>query len=185
MIHKADYYDKVYKKPGHYKKHWKMSPYAQIWRRTLMLIPNGSSVLDIGCGTGQYAAMIKENEYKKIVYCGVDFSPAAIEIAKKNCKAKFICEDAFSFKWPNEIDVAIILEFLEHISDNKLFLERLPQGIKFIASVPNYASGGHTRIFLSAQAVKDYYKDILDITDVQTFHLNDNNQIYLFHGSKK
>ena len=183
MIHDAKYYDKIYRENRQYMRHYKVSPYYQIWKRTLAFIPTGSSVLDIGCGTGQYASMLRDN--KRVTYCGVDFSPIAISIAKKKCKGKFVCEDAFGFEWTDGIDIVVILEFLEHIADDKYFLNRLPVGIKFIASVPNYASNGHTRIFLSPQAVRDYYKDILDIEDIQTFHLDNHNEIYLFHGNKK
>ena len=51
---------------------------------TLSVIRNntniGDKVLDIGCGTGAYAAALQEIEYDVI---GIDKSPAQIKIAQK------------------------------------------------------------------------------------------------------
>jgi len=182
MIQGVDYYDNIYRDDIKYKVDYKNSPYYQIWKRTLMLIPKGSSVLDIGCGTGQYAKFLEDKA--KVTYRGVDFSPVAIKIAKSICKSEFIRDDAYKCRlWKS--DIVIMLEFLEHIKDDIMFLERLQSGVKFIASVPNYASKGHVRVFMSQGAVMDYYKDILNIEDIQSFHFKNRNTIYLFHGNKR
>lgn len=78
-------------------------------------IPKGS-VLDLGCGTGHLADILGEQEYH-----GVDFSPVAIEWARKNTKspnATFEVGDVSCL--PGNIgqyDTVALFEVLEHIED--------------------------------------------------------------------
>lgn len=54
---------------------------------------NFKSVLDIGCGIGAYAKLIKDNDLN-IDYKGIDYSKNAIEIAKKQWNfGEFECQD--------------------------------------------------------------------------------------------
>lgn len=57
-------------------------------------IVDGSTVLDLGCGIGNFYKFLKEN-FKEINYIGVDLVPEFIDYCNKEFKdeAKFYCED--------------------------------------------------------------------------------------------
>ena len=73
------------------------------------------NVLEIGCSSGELAAIYSENARR---YTGVDLSDAAIQIAKekslKNCE--FIECDAHSLPFPdNSFDLIVVNSLLHHL----------------------------------------------------------------------
>jgi ubiquinone/menaquinone biosynthesis C-methylase UbiE len=77
------------------------------------IIPDKRKILDIGCGTGHIAQMLKKN------WCaGVDISPKSIEVAKQFYKTVEVCDitKRIPFK-DNMFDVVLALSILHHTFD--------------------------------------------------------------------
>ena len=108
-----EYYNDIYVNTDHYSFHYKKSEYYKLWSEVLNLIDG--SVFEIGCGTGQFAHMLHDNNIKE--YVGVDFSDKAIDIANKMRKKYnlntmcFVCGNIFDNKtYIGEYDYIIALE---------------------------------------------------------------------------
>lgn len=70
-------------------------------------------VLDIGCGTGEFAPLFdREN------YCGIDISPAYILFARKARRGNFQVMDAKKLSFPDgNFDFVLIMAVLHHLND--------------------------------------------------------------------
>lgn len=84
------------------------------------------SILDIGCGIGQYSILTKTK------YLGIDLSNEYIEYAKKlhekDKNRKFVCADVNSANITNSsFDVALLIDTLHHLSneENKKLFDTL------------------------------------------------------------
>ncbi len=90
-------------------------------------IPSGTSILDIGCGTGNTTYwLIKYINPAKVV--GIDFSPEMIKIASsKNIPATFICADVClpDFSIPGDYDLAFCCHCFPHLRDKYTALKNI------------------------------------------------------------
>ena len=77
----------------------------------------GSSVLEIGCGTGNYLAAL--NEAASCHCWGIDPSEAMLAEARKRCtKAQFSCVPVERMALPaDQFDLAFAVDVIHHISD--------------------------------------------------------------------
>ena len=81
-------------------------------------VPEGISILDIGCGTGN--ALLRLSRKKPPLLAGIDISPKSIVVAKaklSNLPADLKVGDAESdLPWPNDaFDVAIMTAAIHHV----------------------------------------------------------------------
>ena len=97
----------------------------------LLLVEGVESILDVGCGTGPiYELIIKTDESEHdqsqgtslrwpFVYKGTDYSPAMIEVAKKNFPlGDWEVEDARRLTEPdNSWDCVLLMHSLDHLDD--------------------------------------------------------------------
>ena len=139
-------------------KEWQIkaedSAYSMIQNRhfavfeTMRNYPRGSSLLDVGCGTGQLAVEASSNGW---VATGIDFAEDMIEICRENNKraatsAEFICGSIFDFSTTNKFDVVSAQGFIEYIS-----LEQLDTFLAFVSAVTaqngSVAIGSRNRLF--------------------------------------
>lgn len=73
----------------------------------------GKKILDIGCGTGEFA-----DQFEKAYYYGIDIFPEYIEHAKKTNKGKFAVMDATDLRFSDqEFDAVLIMAILHHLDD--------------------------------------------------------------------
>lgn len=98
----ADFYDQLCEscEPGWQAAGW-MSEENQYANFVLIssIISSNSSVLDVGCGQGDFYNYIKN---KKIKYCGIDISKLMIEKAKKkNPSINFLQKDFLEENFEN------------------------------------------------------------------------------------
>jgi len=105
--------------------------------RTLSQYPKGTSLLDVGCGTGQLAIEAAE---KGFIALGVDFAEEMISIANKNVvesgsSASFEVGSVFEYKPAKKFDVISAMGFIEYIS-----IEQLGEFLEFCYQ--NLADGG-------------------------------------------
>ena len=105
------------------------------------LVPEGTRVLDIGCGCGQLGAVLKK---KECIVDGIDVSLERLE-SRKNYN--MIWEDSiedFDFNKASEnYDVVVFSDVLEHLASAESVLRKtnaiLAYGGRVIISLPNVA----------------------------------------------
>lgn len=78
------------------------------------LIPEGSNILELGCGDGKFLSNLNPN-----IGVGIDFSERCIEKAQKNFpKLKFICADAEEIKLENiSFDYIVLSDIVNDLWD--------------------------------------------------------------------
>jgi 2-polyprenyl-3-methyl-5-hydroxy-6-metoxy-1,4-benzoquinol methylase len=85
--------------------------------------PGDITVVDIGCSIGLFAIEFAKRGYKAY---GIDFDPAAIEIARRlndeeNASAQFVQMDVADWNRKFQpIDIAICFDLFEHLHDDEL-----------------------------------------------------------------
>lgn len=86
----------------------------------------GKRVLDIACGTGYGSQMLRLAGAIAVV--GVDICPETIQYARNHYQennVEFVCADALTFEWPQQFDVIVSFETIEHLPHPAKFLNRL------------------------------------------------------------
>jgi len=95
--------------------------YKDLYELMNFIIPKGSSVLEIGCGTGE---LLKKVEPKRGV--GIDFSEEMIKIAKnKYPDLSFITMDAENLDLNEKFDYIILSDLIGHLEDIQSTFENL------------------------------------------------------------
>lgn len=87
-------------------------------------LPEGSDVVDFGCGNGILLSCIHE---RVKTYSGVDFSEPFILAARNRQKkagitnAEFFCEsiESFCFRHPGKFDAGFVMDLAEHVYDEE------------------------------------------------------------------
>lgn len=156
------YYDGVYARPSSYTGPYAKSPLLPIWEWILAYLGKlkAPRILDIGCGTGQFAHYLRDRGYR--TYQGVDFSPVAITCARKCVPADFALGDIRETKhYAGTYDVAVALEVLEHLDDDLAIFRKVRPGTRFFYSVPPYDGLGHVRFFATPGEVAARYRPFL------------------------
>ena len=99
------------------------------------LIPSGSSVLEIGCGSGCFASFLPEG----CNYRGLEYNTAAIEKAKgRGLKIDCVSIESFAQSFESSFDVVCSFQVLEHVISPAEFLKKAarvlaPGGLLIIA----------------------------------------------------
>ncbi len=97
-----------------------------------------SSVLEVGCGRGATAALIKERSGCRTV--GIELNPEAALAAERRLD-RVIHGDVQTVEPGEEFDAIVAFELFEHLTDGQAFLERaagwLRPGGRMVFSVPN------------------------------------------------
>ena len=182
----SEWYDASFEKADHWKWHYSLSHYYFLW--TVIsdrIIREGiDSILEIGCGSGQLACLIREKGIKK--YHGFDFSSKRIAQAKKVCpEFDFSVQDAFKTDIFTTYDynAVICTEFLEHVERDIAVLNRIRSGTNFYGAVPNFPFTSHVRHFKSEGEVVARYEECFQNLRVDAFLANDRGKtFYLLEG---
>lgn len=123
-------FDKIYQFLKNYNIRYKLN----------LLPKNSKTILDFGCGTGEFLAHAQK---RNLTIFGIEPNPTALKIAQtKLGKDRISSGDIYSI--PEQFDVITLWHVLEHIPHLENFLPTLisklkPDGKLFIA-VPNYQS---------------------------------------------
>jgi len=91
---------------------------------------DGKSVIDIGCGAGQYVrALVKKGA--GYVY-GIDFAQGMIDLARKNAvcdgiesKCKFDLVDFLADPIPGTFDYAVVMGFMDYMKEPKAVVKKV------------------------------------------------------------
>jgi 2-polyprenyl-3-methyl-5-hydroxy-6-metoxy-1,4-benzoquinol methylase len=133
----------------------------------LAVLPSGSRVLDLGCGTGLFLSWLAAQ--KNIVPMGLDSSPAQVEQARRSVPNVHIaCSDGLSYlvEHPESFGAIYCFDVLEHLPSIDLCLEwisaahnalrpdgfflcRIPNGANLAACYSRYMDLTHERCFTS------------------------------------
>jgi 2-polyprenyl-3-methyl-5-hydroxy-6-metoxy-1,4-benzoquinol methylase len=166
------HYDKLFNETQSYKDSYKTSRYAEGWGKSISWLEatqnKGIRILDIGCGTGQFAEMLLDNGFSS--YRGFDFSDVAIDIAKKRIPLwgdNFQVGDIFTTDALDKYkyDVVCLFEVLEHINNDIACLSKVRAGATVLLSVPNFWDPAHVRVFASMDEVIERYQSVIQIQD--------------------
>ncbi len=169
-------YNKIYETDQEYKKHYTHSRYYPIWEFLAGFINKDDLILEIGCGTGQFAHMLKDLGITN--YRGFDFSEKAVEVAKQNCDQSFFVGDAYkeeSYQYP--FNTLVATEVLEHLLRDIDLLSNLSElirahkqeGVKLLFSLPTFLCTGHYRCFPTKQSIVDRYGTLIDFKIIDRY----------------
>ncbi len=184
----ASYYDGVFADSPKYAQDADASVYVPAWRRIVQALEScgAGSVLDLGCGPGQFAEFLGRH-LPRIAYCGVDFSPVAIQQARERCPAFRFEQRELPLPETSDLppfDVVICTEVLEHVERDRDILAALPAGVPVLATVPNYDSFGHLRVFRDIESVTSRYGDLLTGLTVEPQPIAADRVLWLIQGRR-
>lgn len=132
------------------------------------IIPEGSKVLELGCGTGELLATVKPS-----LGVGVDFSEEMLKIARNNHPhLKFILADAAKYASDEEFDYIIISDLLSSLWDIQVVLNNIQKicnpGTKLVISTYNYIWEPFLRFFETiGLKAKQPLQNWLTISDIK------------------
>lgn len=182
----ASWYDAAYRVSDSYSLPYWESHYYFLWSVLAERIRAGRAqhVLDIGCGPGQFAACLFDLTPVQ-TYTGLDFSPHAIEMARRACpRGQFIVGDATTTTLHEETphDVVTCTEVLEHVPNDHGVIARFKSGVRCLCTVPNFPYPSHVRHFTSSDEVVQRYAAFFHRLDVWTLRVTRENVFYLLDG---
>lgn len=156
----AAFYDESFRAAEHWHHHYTKSRYYSLWAIIADRVCNSGSisVLDIGCGPGQVACLLRDKGLKK--YVGLDFSPARISQAHRVCpEYEFVVANIFESDLieTSQYDCLLLMEFLEHVKDDTSVIARIRPETRVLATVPNFPATGHVRHFADIAEVQARY----------------------------
>jgi methionine biosynthesis protein MetW len=107
------------------------------WKIARDLIPDGSSVLDVGCGTGRFLAFLRE-ERPNCKLHGIDVSERAVEMARAEGILASVL-DVETTDINSVADYVTCLEVIEHVVQAERVLDRLMAACQrqALISIPN------------------------------------------------
>jgi 2-polyprenyl-3-methyl-5-hydroxy-6-metoxy-1,4-benzoquinol methylase len=159
-----EYYDRIFTREDDYRAHYRDSRYYVVWTQVVALLRHVPSprILEIGCGPGQFARYLYDEGFRD--YHGFDFSPEAIRRAREVSPQSFEVGDAAAEEpYRKDYNVAIVLEVLEHVSDDLTMLARLHRNTVVLFSLPDFDDEAHVRFFRSAQDIVTRYQPVVDL----------------------
>ena len=157
----SKYYDEFYQRENSsYNLPYSQSGYYNLWAELANHIQETDSIVDLGCGVGQFASLLHFLGLKK--YIGLDFSEVAIGKAKsKNLDGyEFKISDITKDDFPKG-DVYVLCEVLEHVQNDFIVLGKIPDSKKVLISLPTFDCESHVRYFPTQHDVIARYDDQL------------------------
>ncbi len=149
--------------------------YSKLRSEILPLLPaHIDRLIDVGCGTGETAAHLKQTKTASWV-CGIESSPAVAAIARERLD-EVLETDIEKLELPyarESIDVILVLDVLEHLVQPwdvvKKLQAYLKPGAYMIASIPNVRNYSVTIPLLFKGDWQYRESDILDATHLRFF----------------
>jgi 2-polyprenyl-3-methyl-5-hydroxy-6-metoxy-1,4-benzoquinol methylase len=89
----------------------------------------GKSVVDIGCGTGQFSIRLAQNGVKSVF--GIDFAQGMIKIARQNAAnygvsniCRFETADFLKYDFPEKYNYAILMGFMDYVENAREVIKK-------------------------------------------------------------
>ena len=162
-----EHYDKVYASTELYRLHYTESRCYRLWTAVLRFLSvfQAPSILEIGCGTGQFAHLLWDKGYRN--YLGFDFSTQAIQIAKCVCDQSFVVADAREpDAYAHDYDLVIAVDVLEHVEDDFGILGQIAKETPLIFTLPTFDDPAHVRWFRHPDEIYERYGHNIGFTGV-------------------
>jgi SAM-dependent methyltransferase len=181
------YYDAAFHKEPNFQVPFYKSSYYPTWLVVVDRLHRYgcNSILDVGCGPGQFAALIEDAGFSS--YTGLDFSSVAIQMAQARTPGFQFRAGDVRQKTTYEgltFDAIVCMEVLEHIEEDLAVLSCFPPGTRCLMTVPNFPWRSHVRHFESEEAVRHRYGEFfqeLTVTRLKGVR-TDTEQFYLLDG---
>jgi SAM-dependent methyltransferase len=126
----------------------------------LQRLAPGGAVLDVGCGEGVLAELLRPLGYRRFV--GVDVAAAAIERAARRAdeRTTFVAADAERWEPPGRFDAVVLNECVYYFEAPLATVERLarhlaPGGVMLVSAFATLRSRAVLRALRRAFAVRD------------------------------
>lgn len=107
----TEYYDDVHRR-------WFEHPNTKLFDRLTALIPQGGSVLDMGCGRGDFLRYVLSKR-PDVQLTGIDYS------LNQDETIRFLQGDALKLDITDRFDVVVSLAVIEHVHDCVAFARRM------------------------------------------------------------
>lgn len=140
----ADNFNAIYLTPRFVDRLFRKDMYDRFRRTMDACHPvTGKTVLDIGCGSGQYAIALAQAGASRVV--GLDFARRMVTIAADNAvragvsdRCTFVSGDFLSHPFQRRFDYCLAVGLFDYVSDPTPFLKKVYAltGEKFIATFP-------------------------------------------------
>ena len=143
-----------------YLAYYKDTRWYPRFKLTAARINKDERILEIGCGTGQLANLLFDQD--KTNYIGYDFS----EVGIKQCHNLglypmiFKIGNAYDPELYKDYDVLLCCETLEHVKDLDV-LENVEKGKKIVLSLPDFPAPNHLFHITSEEQLKQHYNGII------------------------
>ena len=109
--YETDYYEDTHRR-------WFRYPNTRLFDRLMAVIPHGASVLDVGCGRGDFLRHI-HSKRPDVKLTGIDYHPNQDKVIR------FLEGDAFSLDIRDRFDVVFSLAVIEHVQECTSFVCRV------------------------------------------------------------
>lgn len=121
----------------HTHRRWFENPNTQLFDRVATLIPCGGTILDVGCGRGDFLRYVQTIR-PDVRFTGIDFSP------NQDDTIRFLQGDIVTLDIAERFDVVLSLSVIEHVPDCVAFVRRMrgltKPGGSTVVNTPNEAS---------------------------------------------
>jgi 2-polyprenyl-3-methyl-5-hydroxy-6-metoxy-1,4-benzoquinol methylase len=174
-----EYYNAIYKTSDKYKQDYSDIIYLPIYVKVLRLLNRQDRILELGCGSGHLAHLLKDNDYNN--YVGVDFSAQAIDQARKRTDQLFVEQDVLNEDiWIN-YDTIVSIEMFEHL-DYASVLKKLNKGAQIIFSVPNFIIDSHLYCWQDEQEIRWDFEKYISINSIEVALTHKDKKWFLVNG---
>lgn len=174
-----EYYDNIYFKSDKYKQDYSDIVYLPIYVKVLKKINRKDKILELGCGAGHLAHMLKDFEYNN--YIGIDYSQVAIRQAAEKVDQLFVKLDVIKDDIIFDYDVIISIEMFEHLNYTKV-LGKLKKGTQIIFSVPNFMIDSHLYSWDSEEIIRRDFEKYIKINSIEKALQIKNNKWFIISG---
>lgn len=146
------------------------------------------TIVDLGCGVGHFAKLIKDRGYKK--YIGIDFSEGMVEKARTQVPGfSFIIGDLRNNVVQDiytKHKLFIAIETFEHIVDDIGIIESLIGGSQIIFTLPSFDAKSHVRCFQDINQIMDRYERYLNYCIWKEIPWKEGkHRVFLIKGKRK
>jgi len=146
------------------------------------LISDGESIVEVGCSSGNFAALLKDRKHS---YIGVDILSEKInEARKKFPNMNFVnCDIIQNLYILKQATTVVSFQCLEHIKDDLKLINAIPFGTITIISVPNRNYKGHVRWF-EVDGWSERFSPYIELDEpiIIQHPKKPNNRAFLFTG---
>lgn len=118
--------------PDYAASYWSKEGFQELIKITSQILSKentNQTVLDVGCGPGNYCKLLSESGFK---VTGIDYSQEMINRAKLNApKAKLLIGDGYNLGFNNKsFDIVLSIGVLTCVSEYKKFVEEMKRVAK-------------------------------------------------------